>query len=74
MIAILPLILALQQGVTQTVSPPSGDTVGYWQQRADYRIAAELDEPAQVLHGKATLTYVNHSPDTLREKCGCSSC
>ena len=41
--------------------------MGYWQQRADYRITAELDEAAQVLHGKATLTYVNHSPDTLRE-------
>ena len=67
MIAFLPLILALQQGVTQTVSPPGGDTVGYWQQRADYRITAELDEPAQVLHGTGTLTYVNHSPDTLRE-------
>ncbi len=70
MIAILPLVFLLQQGaprVTATVSPPSGDTVGYWQQRADYRIAATLDEAAQVLHGKATLTYVNHSPDTLRE-------
>ena len=67
MIACIPLLLALQQGVTQTVSPPSGDTVGYWQQRADYRITAELDETAQALHGKATLTYVNHSPDTLRE-------
>ena len=67
MIAFIPLILALQQGVTATVSPPDGDTVGYWQQRADYRITAELDEAAQVLHGKATLTYVNHSPDTLRE-------
>jgi hypothetical protein len=70
MIALLPLLLVLQQGVThvtETVSPPSGDTVGYWQQRADYRINAELDEAAQVLHGKATLTYVNHSPDTLRE-------
>ena len=67
MIAILPLLLALQQGVTQTVSPPGGDTVGYWQQRADYRITAELDEARQVLHGEAMLTYVNHSPDTLRE-------
>lgn len=70
MIAILPLLLVLQQGVprvTETVSPPSGDTVGYWQQRADYRVSARLDEVAQVLHGRATLTYVNHSPDTLRE-------
>ncbi|MBK5187038.1 MAG: M1 family metallopeptidase [Gemmatimonadaceae bacterium] len=67
MIAILPFLFALQQGVTATSSPPSGDTIGYWQQRADYRITAKLDEAAQVLHGKATLTYVNHSPDTLRE-------
>jgi hypothetical protein len=70
MIAILPLLLLLQQGVpraTATVSPPSGDTVGYWQQRADYRAAVVLDEPAQEVHAKATLTYVNNSPDTLHE-------
>ncbi len=67
MLAFIPLIFALQQSVTQTVSPQGGDTVGYWQQRADYRITAELDEAAQLLHGRATLTYVNHSPDTLRE-------
>jgi len=70
MIAILPLLLLLQQGapqVTATVSPPGGDTVGYWQQRADYSVAAVLDEAAQELHAKATLTYVNNSPDTLHE-------
>lgn len=67
MIALISFALALQQGVTQTVSPPGGDTVGYWQQRADYTITAQLDEAAQLLHGKASLTYVNHSPDTLRE-------
>lgn len=66
MIALLPLLLLLQQP-TQTVSPPSGDTVGYWQQRADYRITAELDEKVETLHGKATLTYVNNSPDTLKQ-------
>jgi len=60
------MLLLLQQP-TQTVSPPGGDTVGYWQQRADYRVVARLDEAAQVLHGTATLTYVNHSPDTLHE-------
>jgi len=70
MIAILPLLLVLQQGapqVTATVSPSGGDTVGYWQQRADYSVAAVLDEAAQELHAKATLTYVNNSPDTLHE-------
>src|ERR687896_2518229 len=63
----LPLfaLLALQQGAY--TSPPSGDTVGYWQQRVGYRIVATLDEAAQRLHARGELTYVNHSPDTLRE-------
>ncbi len=66
--ALLPLLLLLQQPLPQyPTTPPSGDTVGYWQQRADYRIVATLDERAQVLHATAELTYVNHSPDTLRE-------
>jgi hypothetical protein len=40
---------------------------GYWQQRADYTIAATLDEARQVLSARGTLHYVNHSRDTLRE-------
>jgi len=48
-------------------TPASGDTVGYWQQRADYRIVATLDEEAQRLRATGELTYVNASPDTLRE-------
>jgi hypothetical protein len=48
-------------------SPPSGDTVGYWQQRVNYRIVARLDETAQRLRSRAELSYVNNSPDTLRE-------
>ncbi|MDQ3997149.1 MAG: hypothetical protein M3303_09035, partial [Gemmatimonadota bacterium] len=58
-------ILALQQGAYS--SPPSGDTVGYWQQRIAYRIVATLDEQAQRLRARGELTYVNNSPDTLRE-------
>ena len=38
----------------------------YWQQRADYDIRATLDTGARTLHGELTLTYTNHSPDTLR--------
>ena len=48
-------------------SPPSGDTVGYWQQRVHYRIVARLDEPATRLRSRAEMVYVNNSPDTLRE-------
>jgi hypothetical protein len=48
-------------------SPAGGDTAGYWQQRADYRVTARLDERREVLEAHGTLTYVNRSPDTLRE-------
>ena len=37
----------------------------YWQQNADYRISAELDENARTVSADATLTYTNNSPDTL---------
>ncbi len=38
----------------------------YWQQRADYKIQAEIDEPSNTLSGKETITYYNNSPDELR--------
>src|SRR6476661_5601109 len=37
----------------------------YWQQRCDYDIVCELDEPNRRLHGKETVTYYNNSPDVL---------
>jgi hypothetical protein len=37
----------------------------YWQQRADYRIAATLDTARHLLHGRETIHYVNHSPNAL---------
>jgi hypothetical protein len=37
----------------------------YWQQRADYSIDAELDDAAQRITAKETVTYYNNSPDTL---------
>ncbi len=37
----------------------------YWQQRCDYDITCELDEPNRKLTGKETLTYYNNSPDNL---------
>ncbi|MEM7688125.1 MAG: M1 family metallopeptidase [Pseudomonadota bacterium] len=37
----------------------------YWQQQADYRITADLDEDNRRLTAKATITYKNNSPDTL---------
>jgi len=34
----------------------------YWQQRADYRIAATLDDTKRVLTGRAAIRYANRSP------------
>jgi len=63
-------IVVLQQGLQATpgiTSPPTGDTVGYWQQRVAYTITATLDERAQKVRASGTLRYVNNSPDTLRD-------
>ncbi len=38
----------------------------YWQQRADYTIAAQLDTAAKRISGTASIRYSNNSPDTLR--------
>ena len=38
----------------------------YWQQRCDYDIVCQLDEPNRKLTGKETITYFNNSPDVLR--------
>ncbi|MEM9679580.1 MAG: M1 family metallopeptidase [Bacteroidota bacterium] len=38
----------------------------YWQQRADYKIKATLDEKNNTLSGEETITYYNNSPDDLR--------
>ena len=38
----------------------------YWQQRADYSIAASLDTGTTQLTGSVQITYTNNSPDTLR--------
>ncbi len=38
----------------------------YWQQKVDYDIEVRLDEKARQVHGNASISYVNNSPDTLR--------
>ncbi len=37
----------------------------YWQQKADYKIDAYLDEKDLRLHGEEEITYYNNSPDVL---------
>ena len=65
----ITLLLVMQQATSPVspTTPPSADTVGYWQQRADYQISAQLDEARSVVIATGTLNYVNNSPDTLRE-------
>jgi hypothetical protein len=38
----------------------------YWQQRADYTVAATLDTAAKTIRGTVGIRYTNNSPDTLR--------
>ncbi|MEP7087357.1 MAG: M1 family metallopeptidase [Gemmatimonadota bacterium] len=38
----------------------------YWQQRADYDIAATLDTARHMIKAHMSLAYTNNSPDTLR--------
>ena len=73
------LMLALQQSVADSspfrqLALPSptavrGATGGpgprYWQQRADYTLAATLDTAANMLRGSGRIYYVNRSPETL---------
>ncbi|WP_109608102.1 M1 family metallopeptidase [Mucilaginibacter oryzae] len=37
----------------------------YWQNRADYQLAAKLDDQTNEITGSETLTYTNNSPQTL---------
>lgn len=54
---------AVEAGTRSSDGTPGS---GYWQQRVDYRIRAELDPEEQRIRGEETVTYVNRSPDTLR--------
>jgi Peptidase family M1 domain len=38
----------------------------YWQQRADYRIMAELDTTLKTVKGSVQIRYTNNSPDSLQ--------
>src|SRR5712675_1319276 len=40
--------------------------IKYWQQQADYEIAAELNDDNQSISGRETITYSNNSPDALK--------
>jgi hypothetical protein len=48
-----------------TRSETGAPGAGYWQQRVDYRIEAELDPATTEVRGREWITYHNRSPHTL---------
>ena len=57
--------LALPESVNRYRSASGAPGPDYWQNRADYVIAARLDPKDKTLSGEVTITYANNSPDTL---------
>ena len=55
--------LITSPNVFRTASGAPGNA--YWQQRADYKIKAIIDEKNNILTGEETITYFNNSPDDL---------
>ena len=61
------LALAVLFTVGPAPARPGARAASYRQQQVAYLITASLDEPSGVLTGRELITYVNRSPDTLRE-------
>jgi hypothetical protein len=59
-VSIVWAILCVTAGIAQNNLP-------YWQQRVDYKMSVEMDVETWRFHGDQTLTYYNHSPDTLTQ-------
>ncbi len=61
------------ESIDRLLTPPSpyrtasgAPGAEYWQQRADYKIKAEIDEATDRLLGWEEITYYNNSPDELK--------
>jgi hypothetical protein len=52
-------------GGTVTRSGDGTPNIGYWQNRADYNIAATLNDVTNEITGSVTITYKNNSPHSL---------
>jgi hypothetical protein len=52
-------------GGTITRSADGTPNIGYWQNRADYNIAATLNDATNEITGSVTITYKNNSPHVL---------
>ncbi|MEO8720522.1 MAG: M1 family metallopeptidase [Ginsengibacter sp.] len=63
-IAFDPLFYATNGNQYRSASGQPGQE--YWQNRADYKIAASLDTGKHLLKGSVVITYKNNSPDDLK--------
>lgn len=62
----LPVLAGFEAAVAKGTRLRSGAPgPGYWQQRSEYRLRAELNPISKRLTGQGTITYHNRSPDTL---------
>jgi hypothetical protein len=62
----LPTWLAFDSAVVRGTRTRTGEPgPAYWQQRAEYRLEAELNQVSKRLNGRGSITYHNNSPDTL---------
>lgn len=59
-----PDFVAAVEAGTRTATGEPGPA--YWQQRADYDIEVTVEPRTRRLTGRETITYTNHSPDTLK--------
>ena len=62
----LPVLEGFETGVTKGTRLRTGAPgPRYWQQWSEYRLSGELNPVSKRLTGQGTITYHNHSPNTL---------
>jgi hypothetical protein len=62
----VPVSPAFRAAIKAGTRTPDGKPgPAYWQQRANYRIDAQVDPKTALLQGEETIRYLNASPDTL---------
>ena len=70
--ALAQVTLPIPRNIQKTFDKNTRSTTGepgkaYWQNRAEYDINAELNPATLFLKGNEKISYINNSPDTLRE-------
>jgi hypothetical protein len=65
---LLPVPAELEAAYTKGTRAVSGKPgTKYWQNTANYELKVNFNPTSRVLSGKAEITYVNNSPDTLKQ-------